>query len=120
MSVPETPTPGPAGGPRVQRREAWLDLPPPYAGFKIRIVATFPSKFFRELDAAPTQADQAALLGTVVLEHNGWQDFDGVVYPQPGAREFWDEIPDELAAAVVALLRRERDALPNLILRTKR
>ena len=54
-----------------------------------------------------------AALGQIVLEHNGWCDEDGVPYPPPGERAFWDAIPTELASVVIVLVQREAQRLPN-------
>lgn len=108
-----------AAPPRVQRREAWLDLPAPYAGFKVKVWVNFPSQ---ALDDAADESDPvlyAAAMGKIVLEHNGWQDFDGTPYPPPDTVAFWQHIPNELARTIGALIRRESEVLPNSVLRTR-
>lgn len=101
-------------GPQVQRREAWVDLPEEYAGFKVQVWVNAPTKLFMALrgeDMTEEQLQETA--SKLVLAHNGWRDFDGNEYPPPSEEAFWVEIPTELAACVFALLQAESFKLPN-------
>ena len=101
-------------GPRIQRRETWIDLPEEYAGFRVKIWVNSPSKLWADLGSGDEERAQAAA-EKLVLEHNGWLDFDGDPYPPPSLPEFWDEIPTELAACVLAAAQAEIQKLPNSI-----
>lgn len=117
---PPTPT-----GPRMQRREVWLELPEPYAGFKFKAWMNYPNRLWLDfVKAAPPDATddvlteisnrQRAALGAMVIEHNGWLDFDGTPLPPASdVDEFWSAISTELAAAVIALLKARQADLGN-------
>lgn len=109
-----------AQGPQIQRRERWLELPDEYEGFRIKIWLNAPTKLWMALmDSQDEKAAQAAA-ERLVLEHNGWLDFDGNPYPPPSDAAFWEEIPTELAAAVLALAQVAMQDLPNSLAPTKR
>lgn len=143
-----SPPPAPAG-PRAPRRELWLDLPPEYPGFKVRLWVNYPARYMtvvqnggqpdtlarlRELEDADgaeaaekraalqeqALAESRAMLGQIVLEHNGWCDADGTPYPPPTSPDFWEDISTELAAAILALLQAETMKLPSSLMKTRR
>lgn len=67
---------------------------------------------------AEREASMRAALGRVVLEHNGWRDYDppdgtGLVLPPPQDPGFWDAIPQELMNTLLALRQQKADELPN-------
>jgi hypothetical protein len=67
---------------------------------------------------AEREASMRAALGRVVLEHNGWRDYDppdgtGLVLPPPQDPGFWDAIPQELMNTLLALRQAKADELPN-------
>lgn len=104
--------PVPGGGPRIPRREKWIDLPDEYAGFRARVWLNFPQRLKAEFQSGE-QERQAAALSKIVLEHNGWCDEEGVPFPPAADPAFWDAVPDELAACVLILLDQEMAKLPN-------
>lgn len=60
-------------------------------------------------------------LGKIVLQHNGWCDEDGNAYPPASeVKAFWKAIPDELAGAIMVILRREQGRLPSSMMRGNR
>lgn len=70
---------------------------------------------FRELaDAA--QKDRIDALCKIVTAHNGWR-VGADVLPQPSDPAFWEQIPDELTAAIILLLRKEMNKLPSGVAR---
>lgn len=75
-----------------------------------------------EFRAGVKEAEKRRLeaLSKIVLSHNGWCDEDGTPYPPASEPRFWEEIPTELAAAIMILLRREAAKLPNSLMRTGR
>lgn len=118
-------TPAPTG-PRVQRREAWVDLPDAYAGFRARIWVNAPGRILNDLltngddeEAIKEKRAQKAA-SQVVLEHNGWLDFDGNPYPPASDPEFWDAIPLELTTTLLFVIRLEMNKLPNSLIPKKR
>lgn len=118
-----------AAGPRVQRREVWVDLPSEYAGFRARIWVNAPGHLYSALLSGPstsgenedtkeTKAQDAA--SKIVLEHNGWLDFDGEPYPPASDPNFWEAIPAELTAVLLIVVRLEMAKLPNSMVPKKR
>ena len=99
-------------GPRVKRREAWVDLPAEYDGFRFRVWLNAPTRIWGELTG---ESEKAALeaLSQLVLEHNGWLDFDGKAYPPASEKKFWEDIPTELAACMLVAAQIEMQKLPN-------
>jgi hypothetical protein len=86
-------------GPRVRRREDWVELPAPYAGFRFKLWMTAPTRVWMTIGAGGDDAEAA--LRAVVLAHNGWSDEDGTPFPPADAGDFWAAIPTELAALVL-------------------
>jgi hypothetical protein len=131
-----TPTPPPAAaGPRLLRREVWVDVPE-YPGFRVKLWINYPQHWDLEMTGADfrpapdhegvtlqelrawndeREAAMRTAYGRVVLEHNGWLGFEGEVLPQPQDPLFWELIPTELAATVVALQKQASAELPNSI-----
>ena len=98
--------------PRIQKREKWIDLPAEYAGFKIKVWVNAPSKLWTDIVSQEEAAAQEAAT-RLVMEHNGWLDFDGEPYPDASDPQFWVEIPTELGACILAAARAEIQKLPN-------
>jgi len=119
---------------RIPRREDWIDLPDEYgeAGMQVRLWLNYPVHLKQDLFGGDDQKTKAALR-QIVLEHNGWTDFGGNPYPpcdqaevpaaddQPAVPGFWEAIPDELAAAILVLVRIEAGKLAvSLVSRPRR
>jgi hypothetical protein len=106
--------------PKMPRRETWLELPPEYAGFRVKIWLNPPAKAWKAVWAVgedkETKAAAEAALRDIVMEHNGWADVYGVPFPPADTAEFWDEIPDELAAVVMISCQLEMGKLGNSLL----
>jgi hypothetical protein len=113
--VDQRPSPPPAvvDGPRVKRRESWVELPEPYEGFRFRLWTTAPTRVWMRVAAGGDDAEAA--LRSLILEHNGWADEDGVPYPPPTDPELWVAIPTELAAFVLKAAQAEMGKLPSLL-----
>lgn len=102
--------------PQIKRRESWVDLPPEYEGFRMRVWLNAPSRFWTSIqNASVDEAEARKALQTIVLEHNGWLDFDGEPYPQPTESGFWEDIPTELAACILSATQYEMGKLPKSI-----
>ncbi len=99
---------------KMPRREREVTIPE-YEGFTARLWVNYPKRLQNDLKSGDADKLRAALQ-QIVVSHNGWCDEAGEVLPQPSAPAFWDAIPDELAAALLALLVREENVLPNSIL----
>ena len=97
---------------RIPRREVEVALPPEYPGFTYRLWVNFPSRLNDEINSGD-QGRIVAALRRIVLAHNGWQDDEGGLLPQPTEAEFWERIPTELAAVIVATINAEIVKLPN-------
>jgi hypothetical protein len=148
-AVPPAPAPSPvASGPRLGRREKWVDLPAKtedgedaYPSFRIKLWLNYPQHWDQDMlgvnfrpqpdHAGVTlqelrawsderEASQREAYGRVVLEHNGWLDFEGNPLPQPQDPTFWELIPTELAAVIVNLQKQASAELPNSIMRRPR
>ena len=98
--------------PQIQRREAWVDLPDEYEGFRVKVWLNAPSKMWLELGSGN---EKRAMVSAkkLVMEHNGWLDFEGNEYPATTEDAFWEEIPTELAACILAAIQLEMQKLPN-------
>jgi hypothetical protein len=101
-------------GPQIKRREVWLELPEEYEGFRVRVWLNAPTRLWNNLSAGG-EALAKESLQKIVLEHNGWLDYEGQPYPPADRPEFWDEIPTELAACVLVAAQAEMQKLPNSI-----
>ena len=106
-------------GPQIQRREAWVDLPAEYQGFKVRIWVNAPTKYWNDV-TGDDEVLRLDALKRIVLEHNSWLDFDGEPYPPSSDVDFWEEIPTELAVCVIAAVQAEMQRLPNSMIATPR
>jgi hypothetical protein len=107
-------------GPRIPRRDAWVEVPDPYEGFRVKLWVNYPRRFLEDIQSGESARIKDALC-KIVLEHNGWCDEEGAPLPPASTPDFWDAIPDELAGALIALLNEEGQRLPNAIAqRTKR
>jgi len=105
--------------PRIQRREVWVDLPAEYPGFRARVWVNPPSKLWAALGSGEKDRQLEAVT-QVVLEHNGWLDYDGNVFPSPDKSEFWDAIPDELCAVLLTVIQKKMGDLPNSLIPQRR
>lgn len=90
-------------GPRLPRREVWVDLPDEYPGFQVQFWVNYPRRLNDDLRSGDDGRILSALQ-QVVVGHNGWCDGDGAPFPPGSSKEFWDAIPDELAATLIILL----------------
>lgn len=105
-------------GPQIKRRETWVDLPDEYEGFRIKVWVNAPTALWRQMGEGEEQETREAA-SRLVLEHNGWLDFDGEPYPPIGP-DFWEAIPTELAATMIAAANAEMMKLPNSLTPTRR
>lgn len=127
----------PPVGPRLPRREVWVDLPEEYPGFRFKLWVNAPQRVWNTIasagkeqaplldDATPEQiaaykaaADAVttattAALQKIVLEHNGWLDDEGQPFPPAADAGFWEAIPTELGGLVMASAQRAMGNLPN-------
>ena len=103
-------------GPRVKRREVWVELPgPDYEGFRFRLWVNPPARTsLRLLTARALDA-----LQEMILEHNDWCDADGEPYPQPSDPQFVMVVPTELLGMVLKLAEQEIQKLPNSLARQR-
>lgn len=114
-------TPAAPSGPRVPRRERWVDMPEEYgdAGFKVKMWVNYPNWLGAEI-ASDDQDKAKEALSKIVVQHNGWLDEDGVAYPSSSDPDFWDKIPNELAMSIIALIGQEIGKLPNSLIASRR
>ncbi|NJN53281.1 MAG: hypothetical protein HC804_00110 [Anaerolineae bacterium] len=112
-------------GPRVQRREKWIELPGDYAGFQFKVWVNAPTKLWTMIgklatDEAENSSEGMEGLKQIILEHNGWRDFDDNPYPPASETAFWEEIPTELAGCIIIATQTEMGKLPNSLAPKKR
>ncbi len=102
-------------GPCMVRRERWLDLPDQetYPGFQVLLWTNHPAKLWAEFTTAESEGEMRAVLNQIVQAHNGWRDAKQQPLPEIGAPDFWDAIPQELAAQIVTVVGRMYMLLPN-------
>lgn len=98
-------------GPRLTRREVWVDIGEEYEGFKAKLWVNYPRRLIDDLNQSEDADLRKRALGQMVVAHNGWVDYDGTEFPPADEPAFWDAIPDELAAALIALVNREAGKL---------
>ncbi len=98
--------------PRIKRREAWVELPDEYEGFKFLVWVNAPTKLWQELGSGD-EARGLEAMRKLMLDHNGWLDFDGEPYPPASEPAFWEEIPTELAACMLVAAQVEMQKLPK-------
>lgn len=133
----------PVVGPRLPRREVWVDLPEEYPGFKFKMWVNAPQRVWNTIasaakvsplvdDATPEQivahaaaaaattAAVTAALQKIVLEHNGWLDDEGQPFPPASDAAFWEAIPTELGGVVMASAQLAMGDLPNSLPPRKR
>lgn len=91
---------------RLPKITAWLDLPGEYDGLRVRVWVNCPNRLLGELTSGDNDRVRAALC-RMILEHNAWADDDGEPLPSPTGAAFWDAIPTELAALMIATYVRE-------------
>lgn len=101
-------------GPRVPRREQWVELPAPYAELRIKVHVNYPGRLTGELESGDLARIRAAMVA-IVTEHNGWLDEDGAPYPPASDLTFWEVLPPELLGVIVAVATSEAGRLPNLV-----
>lgn len=99
-------------GPQIRRRETWIVLPGEYEGFSFRVWVNAPGKLWADINSG-NEKKAVEALQQVVLEHNGWLDFDSNLYPPADTPEFWQAIPTELAACVLVSTQTEMQKVPN-------
>lgn len=101
--------------PRIPKRSAWVDVEPEeYSGFQVRLWLNPPAGTAAPIFSTESDEDtQMAALGQIVLEHNGWLDFDGEPYPPSTDAAFWKAIPTELAALILVQIVNVINDRPN-------
>jgi len=103
-------------GPRIQRTEVWRELEAPYEGFRIKFWFDHPAGLMNGLDDGARINEAVA---TILLEHNGWEDDQGVL-PQPSDPAFMERVPTHLLVATLAVVRIATTTLPNSVTQTRR
>lgn len=106
--------------PAFQRREVWLSLPAPYDGWRMNVWINHPAHLGDEAESYD-EAVRIGALGKVFLEHNSWPDpmHPGEILPPTTTKEFWERAPDEAVGIVLAMLKAEKDEVPNSIRRRR-
>jgi hypothetical protein len=132
-------------GPRLPRRETWVNLPGDYSGFRYKVWVNAPKRLWNAVFAAAATAEDEVLpddtpaevqtkadrlkaradaasqaLQQIVLEHNGWLDDLGAPFSPASEPAFWDEIPNELAGLILATAALEMTRFPNSLAPKKR
>lgn len=121
--------PAPTQAGKVIQRHGWIAVPNAekygYDGFMVYAWLNFPH-WYAEAARGPDVAAAKKALNEIILQHNGWKDPSGEEYPQPnaelpdGALDFWDSIPDELAACLLTLTNLEAAELSFLAVEQRR
>lgn len=106
------PTTGVQLGPRMPRREQWVELPAEYPEHKVKLWLNYPQRLREALDSED-EATVRDALRQIVLEHNGWLDFEGTPYPPASDPGFWDALSQELAGVILVMALMEPRRLPK-------
>lgn len=102
-------------GPRVMRREVWVDIDEAaYPGFKAKLWVNFPRRVIEDVRSGNPDL-QLAALSQMVVAHNGWVNYDGQQFPPSDEPAFWDVIPDEILTVLIVLVIREAGKLGALV-----
>lgn len=113
--APVAPPPAPGvPGPRAPKRVRSVEIPE-YPGFQMTVWVNYPSKLFDQMIDGNAE-DSLAAANQIFIDNNGWCDDEGQPYPAMHTQDFWDAIPNELAATMIAVLRNEVGKLPNSLL----
>lgn len=108
----------PPDAPPQVKKTRWVAIPE-YEGWAIRMWTNFPTRVFVDMGEAKTSEDMAAILGKVLLEHNNWKDDEGMPYPPPSEAGFYEQLPPELLAILMVVVKEEAVRLPNSLLATR-
>jgi hypothetical protein len=106
VAIGDVKTPILAGGSgfRLKKDERWVNLSPPYDGARMRMWVNFPlGKYFDLRSSDPTISMPA--FREIVLEHDGWEDFDGNALPPVTDEEFVPKLPQGLLNAILDKVR---------------
>lgn len=104
-------------GKQVRRKEGWVKIDDDaYPDFNFKMWINYPQKYDDAIKTTATPDEIRETLGKIVLAHDGWLDEEGMPYPPANTPEFWKSIPNELAAAIITLVRLEATNLPNLLM----
>jgi len=103
-------------GPKIPRTELWRELPEPYQEFRLKFWFDHPAGIMANLDGDDA-INQA--VARVFLEHNGWQDDQGVL-PPPSDPEFVNRCPTHLLVTAFGMVRQATTTLPNSMTQTRR
>lgn len=109
---------------------AWMDMPGEYAGMKVYVWVNYPNDFDTQISSRDNTLIRDACK-RIFIEHNGWtspeeveaasrENRNPVPLSQPTTDEFWEQIPNELAGALILLLNRETMKLPKLLMEKNR
>jgi hypothetical protein len=109
----------PITAPRIARREAWVELPEAYAGFKFKLWVNAPQRLWQDV-ASGDETRARAALAQIIMEHNGWLDYDGQPFPPASDPALWEAAPTELAALIITAANAEMMRLPNSLAPRKR
>lgn len=102
-------------GVRIPRRERWVTLPGEYGelGMQFLMWVNFPRRINTAITEAEDEAERQQALMQIVLEHNGWIGTDGEPLPPANDPKFWEDVPDEVAGAILVCIMLETSELPN-------
>ena len=112
----------PAAGPQEPKELDWLDIPD-RPGMQVKAWINIPRQTLTKLETLGNKGDTDgifALLGRIVLEHNGWRDPDGEPYPPADSPEFWTSISNDLAMRTMAAVVERSQQHPNFQPPTRR
>lgn len=120
----------PAGGVSWGKKTTWMELPGEYAGMKVQVWVNYPSDFDTQIGSRDNDNIRNACK-RIFLAHNSWvspeeaeaaarEGRPPVPLSPPTTDEFWEQIPNELAASMLLLLNRETLKLPKSLLNQDR
>lgn len=105
-------------------KEATIDQEP-YVGFTFKWWANFPHALYKDMNSGDRDKQVGAL--TKILHSHNMDAIETVndagevieiALPQPTQVGFWEACPDDLAGAMLVLILRETQALPNSLLKS--
>lgn len=110
-------------GPRIPRKTEWFVLPDEFGQtdppMRVKVWVTYPRRLIDDIRSGELDRQKPALQ-QIVLEHNGWIDEDGEPLPPANTDEFWDQVPDIIAGAVIAIVTVEVGKAAASVMRKQR
>lgn len=110
-------------GPRIPRKQEWFTMPDEYGQtdppMRVKLWVTYPRRLIDDIRSGDPERQRPALR-QIVLAHNDWVNEDGESLPPADTEEFWEQVPDIIAGALVAMITVEVGKVAASVMRRQR